>query len=263
MVERVNLSKKAMLMNGRVFMVMMALTASLVLIQAAGAQTGNEPVALSIRLRAADGSPVAGESVTLQRLPDEEPILPACTTDAQGTCTWYVGRGLYQVLFERPLDEVSALALAEGGLHGFGLTVGEAPIAYHFILHNDGRVYFDAAPEAARPAPIIPTLDLLHGGAEPTLDPEATLAPEPTEAPVVEQLPLDSDWVDEDNVTQPPAKNDETGSGQHWRLVLLVGLGLALGGGVHLLRHRPERGRKRRQERQTTGLADKTEDPRA
>lgn len=260
MVERVNLSKKAMLMNGRVFMVMMALTASLVLIQAAGAQTGNEPVALSIHLRVADGSPVAGEPVTLQRLPDEEPILPACTTDAQGTCTWYVGRGLYQVLFERPLDEVSALALAEGGLHGFGLTVGEAPIAYHFTLHNDGHVYFDAAPEAASPAPIIPTLDLLHGGVEPTPSFAETLEPEPTDGQVVEQLPLDSDVVDEDNVTQPPAKNNETSSRQGWRLVLLVGLGLVIGGGVYLLRHRPEWGRKRRQERQATGLADKTED---
>jgi hypothetical protein len=259
----VNLSKNAMLMNGRVFMVMMALTASLVLIQAAGAQTGNEPVALSIRLRAADGSPVAGEPVTLQRLPDEEPILPACTTDAQGTCTWYVGRGLYQVLFERPLDEVSALDLAEGGLQGFGLTVGEAPIAYHFTLHNDGHVYFDAAPEAASPAPVIPTLDLLHGGVEPTPSLAETLEPEPTDGQVVEQLPLDSDGVDEDNVTQPPAKNDKTASERRWRLALLVGLGLVVGGGVHLLRHRIERVRKGGQVQRATGTTDQTEEPRA
>lgn len=250
-------------MNSRVFMVMMALSAVLLLIKAANAQTAGELVALSIHLRSGDGSPVVGELVTLQRLPDEEPVLPMCTSDAQGTCTWHVRRGLYQVLFERPLDEVSALALAEGGLHGFGLTVGEAPIAYHFTLHNDGHVYFDAAPEAASPAPVIPTLDLLHGGVEPTPSLAETLEPEPTDGQVVEQLPLDSDGVDEDNVTQPPAKNDETGSGQRWRLVLLVGLGLVIGGGVYLLRHRPEWGRKRRQERQATGLADKTEDSRA
>ena len=124
-------------------------------------------VDLRIRLRASDGSAVVDEPVVLQRLPDEEDIAPACRTDTEGICTWRVRRGLYQLLFDRPLDAVSALAVAEGGLRGLGVTVGDATITYHFTFHSDGRVYFDAAPEAAVPVPIIPESDELHGGVEP------------------------------------------------------------------------------------------------
>lgn len=250
-------------MNDRVFMVVMMLGAILSLIEAADAQTGAEPVALSIRLRAPDGSPLAGEPVALQRLPDEEAVLPACTTDAQGMCTWYVGRALYQVLFDQPLDEVSALALAEGGLRGFGLTVGAIPVTYHFTLHSDDHVYFDASPEAARPAPIIPTLDLLHGGIKPTPSPEKTVEPEPTNAPLAEHSSAGGDGVGEGDVESTPDGTERPDAGWRWRLVLLVGLGVAMGGGLHLLRLHSGQARGRRRKSQAARRADKTEDSRA
>src|SRR5690606_28151427 len=107
---------------------------------------------LQIRLRAGDGAAIVGETVILERLPEEERMLPECTTDAYGECSWHVNRGLYQVLFTRPLDDITALAVAEGGLRGLGITVGETDIIYHFIFHSDGHVYFDATPEAAVPS---------------------------------------------------------------------------------------------------------------
>ena len=127
---------------------------------------------------------------------------------------------------------VSALARA---LRGFGLTVGETPIAYHFTFHTDGHVYFDSAPEAARPAPIIPTPELLHGGIAPTATPAAT-------------PPDDSQRGGNDEAAEhPPAVESETvsGTGQRWRLVLFIGLGLTVGSGLHLWSRRKERRRNR------------------
>jgi hypothetical protein len=226
-----------------IFALMTGLIAALVTAgQTQGQQVG-ETVALTVRLRAADGAPVTGEPVALQRLPEEEPVLPECTTDNQGVCTWTVGRGLYQVLFDRPLDGVSALALAEGGLRGFGLTVGETPITYHFTFHTDGHVYFDSAPESARPAPIIPTPELLHGGIAPTAAPEATVTPKPAASP-----PEGSQRSDDDEAAEhPPAVESETMSGteQRWRLALFIGLGLTVGSGLHLWSRRKEQRRNR------------------
>ena len=176
---------------------------------------------LRIRLRASDGTAVIGETVILERLPDEEPIAPDCVTNNNGECTWLVGRGLYQVLFTRQLDTVSALAVAEGGLRGFGVTVGDSPITYHFTFHSDGRVYFDAAPEAAVPSPIIPVGETLHGGAAPTPVPtsEQRIDVTPT------RLPEQAD-VEKSNA-------NPTSSGA-WRLILFIGGGLMIGGGLHL-----------------------------
>lgn len=192
-----------------------------------------QSVRLEIRLRDGAGAPVVGESVTLQRLPEEADVQPACLTGADGSCAWQVRRGLYQVLFARPLDDVSALALAEGGLRGFGLTVGEADVTYHFTLQGDGRVYFDAAPEAAVPAPIIPSFDSLQGGAAPT--PAITFTDAAPTAmielvPVAETAvpPAAPDIAGETAVTGPPS----------WRILLALGLGLALGGGLHLYTRR-------------------------
>lgn len=191
---------------------------------------------LKIRLRASDGSAIVGEVVVLQRLPEEEDITPACRTDAEGTCVWQVQRGLYQLLFGRPLDPVSALAVAEGGLRGLGITVGDAPITYHFTYHSDSRVYFDAAPEAAVPVPIIPEPDKLHGGVPATPDPPtvtvgpADLAPtpEPTATPV-------------GTISEPTTSS--------WRLLFFIGLGLVVSGGLHFLRRRSGQAstRKRKQ----------------
>ena len=171
----------------------------------------------TIRLRYDDGTAVTGETVILQRLPEEQDIESTCITDDNGECSWAVGRGLYQVLFTRPLDDISALAVAEGGLRGFGITVGDEPITYHFTFHNDGRVYFDAAPEASAPSPIIPSPDALHGGAAPSPAPSVmgteavpgTATPEPTALPETAV---------------------ETTSGNSWRLILFIGGGLAIGG---------------------------------
>lgn len=188
---------------------------------------------LQIQLRASDGTAVTGETIILQRLPEEEPITPECETDSNGECTWYVGRGLYQVLFERPLDDISALAVAEGGLRGLGVTVGDedigdAGIAYHFTFHSDGRVYFDAAPEAAVPSPIIPAGEALHGG----------IAPTPV-LPVV-----DEELVEETPTPGPTSIPDtavRTTSGNSWHLILFIGGGLVIGGGFHWWsRHRQQ-----------------------
>ncbi len=176
---------------------------------------------LRIRLRASDGMAVAGEAVILERLPDEEPIAPECVTNNNGECTWIVGRGLYQVLFTRPLDNISELVVAEGGLRGFGVTVGDSPITYHFTFHGDGRVYFDAAPEAAVPSPIIPVGETLHGGAAPT--------PVPTSEQRIDITPT---RLPEQADAEKPDVNSTPGS--PWRFLLFIGGGLMIGGGLHL-----------------------------
>jgi hypothetical protein len=216
------------------FSILMLLAALVVLVTATGettAQEGDGAVTLTVQLRAANGQPVIDETASLQRLPDEEEILPACRTDSMGRCTWQVERGLYQVLFDRPLDGVSALALAEGGLRGFGLTVGGEDIAYDFTFHDDGHVYFDAEPQAARPVPIIPTPELLMGGVAPT----ATPTPEGTDAPG----PV-SEEGDPDDVAAPGATagTEVPPDRTSWRFVLYLALGLTAGGGLHLYSRR-------------------------
>lgn len=175
---------------------------------------------LQIRLRYSDGTAVIGERIILQRLPEEEPVFLECTTDTNGECTWTITRGLYQVLFTRPLDDISALAVAEGGLRGFGITVGDEPITYHFTFHSDGRVYFDAAPEAAVPSPIIPVGDVLYGGTAPT----------PTMT-VIEDEPAKETATPEP--TSSPDTAVDTTSDDSWYLVLFIAGGLVIGGGLH------------------------------
>jgi hypothetical protein len=186
---------------------------------------GAGDVELRIQLRDSVGAAVAGETVILQQLPAEESDALTCLTDASGECVWFVGRGLYQVSFTRPLDDVSALALAEGGLQGFGLTVGEEAITYHFTFHSDGRVYFDAVPEAIVPIPLIPSPEALHGGVEAAVntpaiggDANGALTNEtPTARPSDVQM------------TAVRSK-----SGNSWQVIWLIALGLIIGGGLHL-----------------------------
>jgi hypothetical protein len=177
-------------------------------------------VELQIRLRASDGSAVVGEPVVLQRLPEEEDLTPACRTDTEGTCAWRVRRGLYQLLFDRPLDRVSALAVAEGGLRGLGITVGDGPITYHFTFQGDNRVYFDAAPEAAVPVPIVPEPDELHGGVPAKPVPLSVTAAAVDPVPTVES-------------TATPAGTTAPSTSSSWRVLFFMGLGLAVGGGLH------------------------------
>ncbi|MBX3055895.1 MAG: hypothetical protein KF770_05420 [Anaerolineae bacterium] len=193
----------------------------LVLLAGMTEMPANGDVSLTIRLRAGDGTAVAGETVSLQRLPEEEPVSPECETDAQGKCTWYVGRGLYQVLFNRPLDDISALAVAEGGLRGLGITVGDADITYHFTFPSDGRVYFDTAPEAAVPVPLMPVGEAWHGGIAPTPSPIVTEDDPAKATPAPAPVPI------QDTAVSPSP------SGSFWRLLLFFGGGLALGGSIH------------------------------
>lgn len=201
------------------------------LVGIAEAQTPGD-TRLQIRLRYSDGTAVVGETVILQRLPEEENITPECETDSNGECIWFVGRGLYQVLFERPLDDISALAVAEGGLRGLGVTVGDEDIAYHFTFHSDGRVYFDAAPEAAVPSPIIPVGDVLHGGTPP---PTLTF---------IEDEPVKEIATPEP--TSTPDTAVDIASGNSWRLILFIGGGLVIGGGLHFFRLRAKQARSQK-----------------
>ena len=124
-----------------------------------------ESVTLTIQLRATDGTPLVGEPVILEQLPDAAALDPQCQTNPEGLCTWLVAPGLYQVRFPAyTLDDLSALALAEGGLSGLGITVGESTIRYGFTVQTDGHVYFDATPDAAAPTPRLPLQMSLSGG---------------------------------------------------------------------------------------------------
>ncbi|MCA9918841.1 MAG: hypothetical protein KC445_12860 [Anaerolineales bacterium] len=212
-----------------------------------------EPISLTVQLRRSDGTAVTHEPVSLERLPDEEPITPACQTDTNGRCTWPVGRGLYQLLFERPLDTISELALAEGGLRGFGVTVGEANITYHFTVHSDGRVYFDAAPEAAVPSPVIPVGEALHGGVVPTEVPLAIVTESvgPTPTPEGVSMP--------ETAVASPSASSPSGSG--WRLLLFIGGGLALGGSLHVWSRQRQAANRYADKATTRPVAHQTEEP--
>jgi hypothetical protein len=212
--------------RGRTGLVVLLLLLHLVLeAPLLAAQEGGVP--LTVRLRDETGAAVAGEPVVLERLPEEAAVSPACTTDDAGECAWRVGRGLYQLLFAHPLDPVSAVAVAEGGLRGLGVTVGEGPITYTFTLAGDDHVYFDAAPDAAVPVPIIPTLDHHHGGG---MAPQATLTPPPplsTTVPVTTLLSTET--------TETGTVVVENGEGDRLlRLLAFPAAGLALGVALHL-----------------------------
>jgi hypothetical protein len=155
-----------------------------------------------------------------------------------GQCSWLVTAGLYQVLFNRPLDDLSALALAEGGLDGFGLTVGDDDISYHFTFHEDGRVYFDAAPESAVPSPLIPEPGDIHDWTSPT----PRMTAESDQPPAATTIPSVGLTTTQGAVTE-----------RSWRPLIFVLLGVGLGGGLYLLQPRLSRLSFRRQR----GRADK------
>lgn len=146
-----------------------------------------EGVTLTIQLRAEDGTPLVGEPVILEQLPDAAALGPECQTNQEGLCIWLVAPGLYQVRFPAyTLDDLSALALAEGGFSGLGVTVGDEPITYHFTRQEDGHVYFDADPDSPRPSPRIPSRLGLSGGV--AMTPTLLLSPEPEATALVNTL---------------------------------------------------------------------------
>ena len=141
------------------------------------AQASDE-VTLTIQLRASDGTPLVDATIILEQLSDAAALGPACQTNQDGFCSWLVTPGLYQVWFPAySLDDLSALALAEGGLNGLGVTVGQAAIRYAFTVQADGHVYFDATPDAAAPTPRYPAETSLSGGA--FISPSVGLGTEP------------------------------------------------------------------------------------
>lgn len=115
---------------------------------------------VTIRIRQENGTPVPLEEVRIVWLPGQEAQM--ALTDQSGTAQFTLPRGMYEVHFSPPLDEVSLLAVAEGGLSSFGITVGDEAIAYSFVYHSDGRLYFDETPNSESATPIIPLLAELH-----------------------------------------------------------------------------------------------------
>ena len=185
----------------------------------------DDVVALEIRVRDAEGNPLAGETIRIALSLSERSGLDQCITDTTGTCHWELGKGIYEVHWDRPMDDLSILTSAENGLNSFGVTVGDEPIAYHFVLHTDSRIYFDAAPNAAIPEPIIPTINTIHlhapleiGVGKVEFSAEIALTPtaEPTK-----QL-------------SETAQQPESDSDSPWRILLLIIIGLLVGGCLHL-----------------------------
>ena len=126
---------------------------------------------VSIRLRELDGRPISQESVRIVKHP--EFTEQTAVTGLDGRADFQLSRGIYEVHLSTMLDDVSALAVAEGGLEGFGITVGDDEIEYSFVFNTDERFYFDATPEQETASPIIPQLDDLHfiPGIHPTSTP--------------------------------------------------------------------------------------------
>ena len=94
--------------------------------------------------------------------------MPQNVTNTNGECTWLGDADCTRCYLRGPLDTVSALAVAEGGLRGFGVTVGDSPITYHFTFHGDGRVSTSMLPGSGCTISDHPVGETLHGGAAPT-----------------------------------------------------------------------------------------------
>ncbi len=184
-----------------------------------------------VRVRNGTGQPLVGEEISLLSSPNDEAITPNCVTNEQGKCTWSVSRGIYQVQFvNRNLDAVSALAVAEGGLAHFGITVGDEDIVYHFVLYQDSHIYFDQTPDAPLPSPIIPTLEDLHWYEDLKTSPAPaiiSLEVEPTQTAVA-GLPTHTP----EPIAETPAFDKGT---PRRRLALLIPIGLVLGLTLHLI----------------------------
>lgn len=183
-----------------------------------------ETVELTIQLRDADGRSQAGEPVRLLQQPDSVPVLSDCQTDALGECHWQVTPGLYELQFSTAPDALTALALAEGGLAGHGITVGETAIRYGFVQIAGGVIYFDTAPEANRPVPFIPTWADLHHHADelPQTTPTFTSTEQSASYPLTP-------------ITTPEPGEPAGSTAPSWRLLGFLALGLLTGASLHLI----------------------------
>lgn len=153
---------------------------------------------VTIRLRDTSGAPIPLEEVRLVALPENNEH--TAVTGINGRVTFNVFRGLYEIHLRAALDNISTLAVAEGGLESFGITVGDESIEYSFVYHSDNRFYFDATPEQEMAQPIIPSEEDLHFIFE-----EST----PTTTPLTFEfvtMPFDTDPINEVSMpeeTQP------------------------------------------------------------
>ena len=106
------------------------------------------------------------------------------------------------------------------------------------MLHSDDRLYFDTAPDSERPQPFIPTLDNTHGVAESTAVPDVitiTTNAEAAAPPQIDETP----W----SVTSTAVTSEggRATNGQVWLLLGYIGLGLLIGGSLHLWTRRKQR----------------------
>lgn len=215
----------------------------------------NHGATVTIRLRNIDSTPAAGEQVRLLRPPENEPIPPDCTTGVNGECSWFVGRGLYALDFEGlSLDQLVALAAAEGELTGPGITVGEEDITYGFVITNGNKVYNDLAPESPIPEPFMPELkDVIHhetGSHEHEEDilPPSKTTPDLELTPALPSPPNESTTpsaVALTNSSDGPGESSTPGQSRWWsrlRFFLILGGGFVLGGAVFAWQQRRKRG---------------------
>ena len=144
-------------------------------------------VSVTVQVRYLNGDPFLQ---TIQLRNDEGEPLQTCQPDADGRCTMQLARGLYLVEpTGTQLDAVSAAAAVEIGGQWLAITVGDRPLDYSFVI-DEGAVYFDDAPNSARPQPIRPTQADLEAHfvesdteveAATTIEPELVITPNSAE----------------------------------------------------------------------------------
>ncbi|MGB1249620.1 MAG: hypothetical protein ACPG8W_03240 [Candidatus Promineifilaceae bacterium] len=183
-------------------------------------------VSLEIAVRDVHGAPLANEGVRIA-LPFETDVTNrTCVTDATGRCQWDVESGIYEVYWDRELDVFTQFASAENGLSTFGITVGDAPITYYFVLHTDDQLYFDAAPDATVPEPIIPTEAMLFKH---------------------EQVKVPSEGIEVSAETLPTTNTSveiPSSPTNIWHILSFILAGLLIGGGAHLWSQRHAGGKR-------------------
>ena len=111
------------------------------------------PAPVVIQVRYADSSSFT-EPVQIRS--DEGELLMTCEPDEAGRCTLQLSRGLYLV---EPigigLDAVSAKAAVEIGGRWLGITIGDEPISYGFVVEGES-LYFDETPDQVQVRPFRP-----------------------------------------------------------------------------------------------------------
>ena len=179
-------------------------------------------VSVEVFVRDTNGAPLANEPIRIALSFSADTANRECLTDSTGRCQWEVESGIYELYWERWLDALSRQAAAENGLSTFGITVGDIPITYHFVLHSDNRIYFDAAPDAAIPDPIIPTEAMIfqHGRVEGQAEGVRF------SAEITPTLSADTTQI----TTLETSSNPTT----MWRILLFILVGLLIGGTLHL-----------------------------